>query len=65
MTVKYSHLAVVYHFIVLAIMTVEAIGPLPMLRSQGEGCNRESGEANFDRYYQMIFSCNSTAHFRM
>ena len=25
--------------------------------------NWESGEANFSRYYQVIFSCNSTAHY--
>ena len=35
-TVKCSHLAVVYHFIIIAIVTAEANGPLPMLRSQGD-----------------------------
>ena len=42
-TVKCSHLAVVYHFILLAIVTAEANGPLPMLRSQEDMCNWESG----------------------
>ena len=42
-TVKCSHLAVVYYFILLAIVTAGANGPLPMLRSQGDMRNWESG----------------------
>ena len=42
-TVKCLHLAVDYHCFILAIVTAEANGPLPILRSQGDMRNWEPG----------------------